>query len=318
MSHYDLLHTHDHTCEPLHRPDVQEKTLEGKFKFSVLFTFVVLLAEVIGGLLTNSLALLSDAAHVFADLFALALSLFAIRLARLPASGQRTYGNHRTEIIAAATNGLSLLAIGIWILWEGVKRILSPEKVLSFEMLIVAVAGLVANVIIAVILHNEDQKNLNVRSAFLHVIGDAASSVGVIIGGVIMMQTGWYVADPIISIGIAGVLLWGAGRIILEAGHILLEGTPRGVHFAEVVKAISGVPGVRDVHDLHIWSICSHYTSLSTHVLVEEQSVQETHVLLRDIAAILRERFGIFHTTIQIECTQCLDAANGLLCNSTH
>ena len=288
--------------------------LQGKFRLAVVLTSAVLIAEVIGGVLTNSLALLSDAAHVFADVFALALSWFAVYLSTLPASNRRTYGYHRVEVFAAFINGVSLVAISIWIFYEAFQRISDPEPVKSLQMLIIAIVGLVANLIVALIFIRESHENLNVKSAFLHVIGDAMSSAGVIIGGIIMKITDWYLIDPILSFVIGFIILFGAIRINREALHILLEGTPRDIDIDNLSNEIKKLSFIKDIHDLHIWSIRSDYTALSAHVLVDAQSIRAMQNTLGSINAMLREKFGISHTTLQLECGEhgCMDS---LLCN---
>ena len=288
--------------------------LQGKFRLAVVLTSAVLIAEVIGGILTNSLALLSDAAHVFADVFALALSWFAVYLSTLPASNRRTYGYHRVEVFAAFINGVSLVAISIWIFYEAFQRISDPEPVKSLQMLIIAIVGLVVNLIVALIFIRESHENLNVKSAFLHVIGDAMSSAGVIIGGIIMKITDWYLIDPILSFVIGFIILFGAIRINREALHILLEGTPRDIDIDNVSNEIKKLSFIKDIHDLHIWSIRSDYTALSAHVLVDAQSIRAMQNTLGSINAMLREKFGISHTTLQLECGEhgCMDS---LLCN---
>jgi cobalt-zinc-cadmium efflux system protein len=298
----------------MHEHDHLRGHLQGKFRIAVGLTLAILFAEVIGGILTNSLALLSDAAHVFADVFALVLSWVAIYLTTLPASNRRTYGYHRTEVFAAFINGASLIVIAVWIFYEAILRLMNPEPVKSLPMLIVAAVGLLVNIIVALIFMRESHDNLNVKSAFLHVLGDALSSAGVIIGGVIMSFTGWYLVDPILSFAIGLVILFGSVRVTREALNILLEGTPKGVNTSEVSDEIKKFGFVKDVHDLHIWSIRSDYAALSAHVLVDAQSIRAMQNTLSSISDMLKEKFGIAHTTIQLECgeTACMGS---LLCD---
>lgn len=298
-------HNHSHTH------------LQGKFSIAVGLTFATLIAEIIGGILTNSLALLSDAAHVFADVFALVLSWVALYLTSLPATNRRTYGYHRAEVFAAFINGASLLAIAGWIFYESVERIIEPEPVKSLMMLIVAAVGLIVNLLVALLFMRESHDNLNVRSAFLHVIGDALSSAGVIIGGIIMNFTGWYLVDPILSFAIGIVILISAYRVTKEALHILLEGTPKNINFDEVSEEIKKLDFVKEVHDLHIWSIRSDYSALSAHVLVSAESISTMQGTLLSINNMLKEKFGIYHTTIQLECGEngCMGT---LLCDFRH
>ena len=277
----------------------------GKLKLAIGLTAVTLAAELVGGFWTNSLALLSDAAHVFLDLFALLLSLGAIRLAMLPASERHTFGLHRAEVFASFINGLTVLLMGIGIIYEAWQRLAVPEPVRSLPMLVIAVIGLVMNLLAAGALHDHSHDDLNLRSAFLHVAGDAAASVGVIAGGIIMYFTGWYVVDALISAAIGLLIQAGAWRVLRESVHILLEGTPRGLAVGEVAAAIREVPGVRDVHHLNIWTVCSHILSLSVHVDIEDDSSEGRSAILHTIEHLLAERYRINHTTIQMECAAC-------------
>lgn len=283
-----------------------DKSIAGRFKYAILLTTLTLLAEVSGGIWTNSLALLSDAAHVFLDLFALLLSLAAIKLAAFPASDTRTFGWHRMEVFASFINGASVFLIAIGIFYEAWGRLFQPEEVKSLPMFIIAAVGLIMNLVAASVLHHHSHDDLNVRSAFLHVIGDAAASVGVIIGGVVIYFTHRYILDAIISIGIGFVIFWGAWRVLRESAHILLEGAPRGMSSVEVVKTIRTVPGVNDVHHLNIWTICSHILAMSAHVDVKPEYKANQAGVLRDIEELVLQRYHISHTTLQVECTMCI------------
>lgn len=283
-----------------------DRSITRGFRFAITLTAVTLVAEVVGGFWTNSLALLSDAAHVFMDLFALVLSLSAIVLANFPATDRRTYGWHRAEIFASLINGATLLIIAAGILFEAWGRFFDPQEVKSKEMFIIATVGLVMNLIAASRLHSHSHDDLNVRSAFLHVIGDAIASVGVIAGGVVMLFTGWYVVDAIISAGIALVIAWGSTRILREAGHILLEGVPRHVKLDELVGKMRAVAGVNDVHHLHVWSICSHITALSAHIDVLPDYRLRQGEIIGEIEQMLEHDYHITHSTLQGECSRCL------------
>ncbi|HTY21479.1 MAG TPA: cation diffusion facilitator family transporter [Geobacteraceae bacterium] len=285
-----------------------DKSIAGRFQYAIVLTALTLLAEVIGGIWTNSLALLSDAAHVFLDMFALFLSLAAIKLAAYPASDTRTFGWHRMEVFASFVNGASIFLIAIGIFYEAWGRLFRPEEVKSLPMFVIASAGLVMNLAAASALHHHSHDDLNVKSAFLHVVGDAAASVGVIGGGVVIYFTSWYVLDAVISMGIGMVIFWGAWRVIRESAHILLEGAPRGMSTKEVVGAIRTVEGVNDVHHLNIWTICSHILALSAHVDVKPEHKRNQAGVLREIEELLLRRFHISHTTLQAECTMCIDS----------
>ena len=273
--------------------------------FAITLTAITLVAEVIGGLWSNSLALLSDAGHVFLDLFALALSLAAIKLAAQPPNDIHSYGWHRAEVLASLINGLTVFLMAIGILYEGSKRLISPEAVQTTPMLIIAVLGLIANLLAAKGLHSHSHDDLNVKSAFLHVLGDAAASVGVIVGAVLMRYTGWYQADPLISIAIGLLILVGAGRVLREATHILMEGVPRGMSVDQVAECIRDIEGVSDVHHLNIWSVCSHIFALSAHVEIQSEIEGERESLLHRIEHELAHEFHITHTTIQFDCSNC-------------
>ena len=275
------------------------------FIIAIGLTAVTLIAEIIGGFWTNSLALLSDAAHVFMDLFALVLSLAAIHLAKFPASDTRTYGWHRAEILASLINGTTLLLIGFGILSEAWGRLVHPEAVKSKEMFIIASIGLVMNLIAAGRLHSHSHDDLNVRSAFLHVLGDAIASVGVIIGGIIMLYTEWFVLDALISMVIVLIIGWGAIRILREAGHILLEGVPSHIDINELVGKMRSVTGINDIHHLHVWSICSHITALSAHIDVEPDYRLRQSEIIGTLEQMLDHDYHITHTTLQGECSSC-------------
>jgi len=287
-----------------------DQTISQRLLFAILLTAMTLVAEIIGGIWSNSLALLSDAGHVFLDLFALLLSLGAIKLAAKPSSDRHTYGLHRAEVFASLINGLTVFVMAIGILYEGGKRLISPEEVQTIPMLAIAVLGLVANLLAAKGLHSHSHDDLNVHSAFLHVLGDAAASVGVIGGAVLMRFTGWYQADPIISIAIGLLILGGAGRVLRDAVHILMEGVPRGITFDHVAERIRGIEGVMDVHHLNLWSVCSHIVALSAHVDVKPEYADQHARLVHDIEHEMRDGFHITLTTIQVDCSTC---SNGQL-----
>jgi cobalt-zinc-cadmium efflux system protein len=279
--------------------------ISARFKIAIALTAVTLVAEVAGGLWTNSLALLSDAAHVFLDLFALVLSLAAVQLASLPTSERHTFGFHRSEVFASFINGLTVFLMGLGILYEACGRLATPEPVKSLPMLLIALIGLIMNLLAAKTLHSHSHDDLNVKSAFLHMVGDAAASVGVIIGGIVMYYTGWFLLDALISAGIGLLILGGAGRVLRDSVHILMEGSPRGMELAEVAASIRSVEGVRDLHHLNVWSVCSHITALSVHVEVEPGFEAGRSDLLHRIEHSLKHRFHITHTTIQLECSDC-------------
>jgi cobalt-zinc-cadmium efflux system protein len=284
-----------------------DEHLAGQLKLAIALTGLTLLAEVAGGIWSNSLALLSDAAHVFLDLFALVLSLAAVKLASLPTTERHSFGWHRAEIFASLVNGITVLLIALGIFYEAWQRISIPQEVKSLPMLVIATAGLITNLLSAAALHGHSHDDLNVRSAFLHVIGDAAASVGVIIGGIIMYFTSWYLLDAIISVGISFIIFIGAWRILRESVHILMEGVPSGMKIPEIAETIRGIEGVRDLHHLNVWSICSHILALSVHLDIDTRYKDRTAAILHDVEQVLLDRYNITHTTLQVECKSCVD-----------
>jgi cobalt-zinc-cadmium efflux system protein len=295
--------THHHSQAPAGAK--LDRSLTRGFFVAIALTAVTLVAEIAGGLWTNSLALLSDAAHVFMDLFALVLSLAAIRLARFPATDRRTYGWHRAEILASLVNATTLLLIAFGIFSEAWHRLFHPEAVKSRDMFIIAIIGLAMNLLAAICLHRHARDDLNVRSAFLHVLGDALASVGVIAGGIVMFFTSWYVLDALISMAIVLIIGFGALRLLREAGHILLEGVPRHLDLNQVVARMYSVDGVDNVHHLHVWSICSHITALSAHVAIHPDLRHRQGAVIAALEQLLDHDFHITHTTLQAECTNC-------------
>jgi cobalt-zinc-cadmium efflux system protein len=279
------------------------QTLQHRFVLSLGISALIFVAELLGGFWTGSLALLSDSAHVFLDFFALAFSYIALRVSTLPADDRHTFGWHRLEVFAGLANGITLFAVTITIFYEAWQRIKSPIAVQSAEMLVIAAIGLTANLITARLLKEHHHQDLNIHSAFLHVVGDALSSVGVIMGGLVMLFTGWVIIDPIISVMICLFLFIGSWRVLRSSVHILFEGTPEGISLSEVARSLGEIDGVRDVHDLHIWSICSGYPALSVHVCLDFDDAITGR--MSAIKKLLQDRFGIEHTTIQIESDNC-------------
>ncbi len=296
---------------------VRENTKqESRYLYAILITTIILAAEIIGGIWTGSLALLSDSAHVFTDVLALLISYGAFRLAKRPVDDRHTYGYHRVEVFAAVINGFSLAVIcgGIW--WEAVERFISPQEILGLPMLAIAAIGLAANVLVAVVLkpghthshdpvHTHQNDDINLHSAYLHVIGDALSSVGVILAGLIIWLTGAAWIDPLVSILIGIMIAISSYRVLRRSIHILLEGTPEGISISDIAAAISRIEGVADVHDLHIWNIGSGHISLSTHVTLTPEGCGNQPGILDHIRHLLHEDFSLEHVTIQIEIESC-------------
>ncbi|CAA9334485.1 MAG: Cobalt-zinc-cadmium resistance protein CzcD [uncultured Gemmatimonadetes bacterium] len=273
-----------------------------RLKLTLALAAVYLVAEVVGGIMANSLALLADAGHMLSDVGALALSLFAIWMAQKPATPRRTFGYHRTEILAALANAATLIAISISIFVEAWHRFRAPEPVAGLTVMIIAVGGLAVNVAGLVILHGGRDESLNIRGAWLHLLTDALGSVGAIAGGLLIWAFGWAWADPAVSVAIAVLVLYSSWHLLKESVGVLLEGTPAHINLAAVRGAMLGVDGVEDVHDLHVWTITSGLDALSAHVVVGERTERRhSGEILSDLHCVLHDRFGLHHLTIQIE-----------------
>jgi cobalt-zinc-cadmium efflux system protein len=270
--------------------------------------------EIFGGILSHSLALLGDAGHMLVDALALALSLIALNLAKKPATITRTYGFHRSEILAALANGVTLVLVAVYIFYEAYQRFQTPTTIQTTIMLAVAVTGLTANLVTMRLLHRARHSNLNVRAAFFHVLGDTLSSVGVIAGGVIIAVTGWKIVDPIIAIMIGIIILWGAVGLVRESVDILLETVPKHISLEKVTEVIKGVKGVVELHDLHIWTITSGIYALSTHILIQDQMLSRAGEITSAINRELAQKFNITHTTFQLENEKCENCSEGLVC----
>jgi cobalt-zinc-cadmium efflux system protein len=270
-----------------------------RLKIALLISLSYFFAEAIAGFLTNSLALLSDAGHMMSDIGAMILSLLAFRMAQRPATVESTYGFHRVEILVALFNGLGLwLIVGV-IFTAAYNRLLNPPEVQSQGMIIVAFVGLLVNIAAGMILHGSHHENLNLRGAYLHVVSDAIGSVGAIVAGLIMFTTGWYLADPLISIFIGLLILHSSWSLIKDCLSILMQSVPKGIRLEEVKQTIEEVQGVLKVHDLHVWAVTSGIYTLSAHAVVENG--EDFHRVLNGIEDTLRDRFRIEHTTIQLE-----------------
>jgi cobalt-zinc-cadmium efflux system protein len=278
---------------------VNRHTETRRLKLALAISCVYFFAEVIGGFLTNSLALLSDAGHMLSDIAALALSLFAFRIARRPATVISTYGYHRVEILAALFNGLTLwLMVGV-IFTAAYNRFFNPPQVESHGMIIVASLGLLVNIVAGAVLYDSHHHNLNLRGAFLHIVSDALGSVGAIAAGLVMLFTGWYVADPLISVLIGLLILHSSWSLVKESLSVLMQAVPKGIRLEDVQRALEEVEGVSKVHDLHVWAVTSDIFTLSAHAVVENGG--DFHQVLNGIEDTLKERFRIEHTTIQLE-----------------
>lgn len=268
-------------------------------------TITFALVEVVGGFLSGSLALISDSGHMFTDALALALSLWAGYVATRMASERQTFGLLRVEILVALVNGITLVGVSLIIMYEAVLRLQSPAVIQGELMLVIATIGLVANLAGVIVLRERAQENLNVKGAFLHVLGDLLSSVGVIVAALLIFFFDLRLADPVISLAISVIILYGAYRIVSQSVYILLEFAPGNVDLLEVKAELMKVSGVIDVHDLHAWTLASGIYALSAHIQVEDQPVSACSCIIRECEALLREKFEISHTTLQLESLAC-------------
>jgi cobalt-zinc-cadmium efflux system protein len=260
-----------------------------------------MLVEVAGGVIANSLALLADAAHMVTDAAAIGLALLAIWVASRPSTFKRTFGFHRTEILAALLNALSLWVIAAWIFFEAYKRFLEPPEVQGVLMLGVGFIGLLVNLAAAWVLHRSAGESLNVEGAFLHVLGDLLGSVAVIAGGILVLTFGWHLADPIFGVAIGFLVLFSSGRLLWKTVHVLMEGAPSNLDLQVLCQCLEQVDGVTGVHDIHAWSITSGYEVLSAHVTADLEAWDSPDHLLHHLREISSREFGISHVTIQLE-----------------
>jgi cobalt-zinc-cadmium efflux system protein len=279
---------------------------EKKLLLILVFNGTLMVLELAGGVVSRSLALLSDAGHMLTDSLAVFLSWLAIRWARLPATHRRTFGYHRAEILVALANGAALLAIAGYIFYEAVLRFFNPQEIRTGILMAVAAVGFAGNLFGLIILRGESHDNLNVRSAFFHILADTLSSVGVIAGGIVIWMTDWYWVDSLIGVLIGGIVLRGAVDLILEAGEILLEAVPRDIDMAALRVEIERVAGVKGVHDIHIWTIASGRRALSAHVMTDDITTRQGQEIACRVRAVLAETFSITHTTLEMECDSCL------------
>lgn len=274
-----------------------------RLRFTLILTALGMILEFIGGFISNSLALISDAGHMFTHLFALGTSYFAIILSLQPATKKRTWGLYRAEVLAAFVNGIILIFVSMYIIYEAVLRFISPQKVKVTEMLLVAGIGLVINGISTYLLAKASSQDLNIRSALLHEIGDMVSSVAVVISGIIIFYTGNFIVDPILSLFICILIIIWAVKLIKESANILLESTPKHLDIDQVCNTVKNeVPGVYEIHHVHAWTIASSLYALTAHVVIQDCQVSKANEILNKINDLVRNKFQIGHTNIQFEC----------------
>ncbi|MDJ0758007.1 MAG: cation diffusion facilitator family transporter [Woeseiaceae bacterium] len=275
---------------------------------ALVLTGLFMIVEVIGGLLSGSLALLADAGHMFTDTMALGLAALAFQVSKRPAGSRMSYGYQRFQILAAFVNGLSLLVIVGWIAFEAIQRLLAPQPVMGATMLLVASAGLVVNVVAFAVLHGGDRENLNIRGAALHVAGDLLGSVAAIAAAIIIIYTGWMPIDPILSVAVAGLILKSAWVLVKRSAHILLEGAPEWFDHHEMQdKLVAQLPAVKEIHHVHVWGLTQQSLMLTMHVTLDEADTDPSRTI-REVKQVLKSEYGIGHSTIEIEYAHCADS----------
>jgi cobalt-zinc-cadmium efflux system protein len=296
-------HSHNHAHSPHdhsnHHHDHARGASQRTLLIVLVLTFGYMLAEAAGGYLANSLALLSDAGHMFTDVAALALALFAIRFGTRPSTPRKTYGFYRLEILAALANGVTLIVLSLLICFEAYQRLRHPETVDGWTLIGISTGGLAVNIIAAWLLSRSHHDNLNMRGALLHVLGDLLGSAAAIGAGVLILWRGWAWADPAFSVLISLLIIFNAWRLVADSVNVLLEGTPSHINAAAVEQAMRTISGVREIHDLHIWTITSGRHAVTAHIVVSDAA--ESYRVLRELREMLSARFNLSHSTIQIE-----------------
>jgi cobalt-zinc-cadmium efflux system protein len=304
MGHDD--HDHDHTQGHAHVHEANESNLR-RVVIALVLTGTFMIVEIVGGIISGSLALLADAGHMLTDTMALALAAVAFHVSKRPADGNLTYGYQRFQILAAFVNGLSLLVIVGWILYEAVERFITPRDILGETMLVVAAAGLVINIICFAVLHTGDQENLNIRGAALHVAGDLLGSVAAIVAAIVIIYTGWTLIDPILSVAVAFLILRSAWALVKRSAHVLLEGAPDWLNVSDMQERIvANVPGVKEIHHVHVWGLTPQQLMLTMHVAIEDGMDSQSRIV-RGVKNYVKSEFGIGHSTIEIEVDGCAD-----------
>ncbi len=286
MSHH---HSHSHG----------ERSGKKRLVLAISITGSWFVIELAGGIYSNSLALIADAAHMLTDLGALSLSLFALQISTRPATHEKTYGYLRAEILAALANGIFLVLVGLYIFYEAYQRFLEPPEIKSVPMLLVATTGLLANLVTAYILFRSRNESLNLRGAFLHVVMDTLGSAGAILAGFLIWLKQWYLADAVVSVIVGTLVLYSSWKLVSESVDILLEATPRHLNISDILKDLGSVEGVASIHDLHIWSISTRMAAMSCHVVLKAE--EDPGLVLSELSRLMREKYEVSHTTIQIE-----------------
>jgi cobalt-zinc-cadmium efflux system protein len=290
---------------------ISEHDLEGSFQgtarlsLSILLNLIITIAEIIGGLVSGSLSLLSDALHNFSDTASLGISLIAVRISTRGPDRKKTFGYRRAQIIGALINLITLVVVGIYLIKEAIERYFNPQPILGNVMLVVAVIGLLANLATAALLHRQSQKNINIRSAFLHIMGDAFSSVGVVIAGVLITRYKLYLADTLMTLAISAYILYQTKELLGQTINILMQGVPEGMDIEEIIHVINTVEDVQDTHHVHVWQLDESQSNLEAHIVIDPDKLEDMPCIKQEIKTILANSFHIRHSTLEFELENC-------------
>lgn len=298
-----MAHSHDHGHHHHHHHG--EGQTEGRLWISIFLNLVITLAEFIGGLISGSLSLLSDALHNLNDTASLGISLAARKISKKDANTDKTFGYQRAEIIGAFINLITLVIIALFLIKEGIQRFYHPRSIDGTVMFVVAIIGLIGNVLTAVLLHRSSKENINLRSAYIHIMSDALSSVGVIVAGILIMEYQLYIIDTILTLVIAGYILWQSYHMLRQTINILMESTPAGIDIPNVQSAMSSVDGVQDIHHIHVWRLDEHNILLESHVVIDKDNLNKMEQIKKAVKELLGDQFNIHHSTLEFEFKPC-------------
>ena len=295
-----MAHSHNH-----HHHNHGSDASIGKLWISILLNLIITIAEIVGGLLSNSLALLSDAIHNLNDTVSLGISLVARKISKKGVSEDKTFGYKRAEIIGAFINLITLVIVALFLIKEGVERFFEPQSIDGLTMFVVAIVGLMGNVITAVLLHKDSKDNLNMKSAYIHILSDAMSSVGVIIGGWLIMKYEWFIVDTVLTVGIGAYILWHSYHMLRETIDILMESKPEDLDLDELQQHMTTVDGVCGVHHIHVWRLDENQVMLECHVVIKKEDLSQMEDIKTSIKSMLHDEFEIFHSTLEFEFEPC-------------
>jgi len=290
-----------------------------RLSLSILLNLIITLAEIIGGLVSGSLSLLSDALHNFSDTASLGISLIAVRISTRGPDRRKTFGYRRAQIIGALINLITLVVVGIYLIKESIQRYINPQPIQGNVMLVVAVIGLIANLATAALLHRQSKNSINIRSAFLHILGDAFSSVGVVIAGILIIRYQLYLADTVMTLAIAAYILYNTNVLLRQTINILMQAVPEGMDIEEIIRTITNVEDVQDIHHVHIWQLDESQSNLEAHIVIDQNNLEDMPCIKQAIKTVLADSFKIYHSTLEFEMencegislTSCFDGENG-------